>query len=252
MIARPPTPLVLFESIATGYPMPPISNTQSDPGLFLWLMGRWIERRRNDIDLTQRAIAEAPEMDLSQGGVDYVEDGLSPTLDHYLNLLSYEGLDVFPVSVSVNAILIDIKQQEMLLGRDLDEDERQGIFERHYQKGPDYTGPTDINPPRLYRFVLGWLIKQVRKSAKVTQAQLADLLSIKQPSVSDLEKGRTPTAELYIEAFDRLGKDFAMATGMARIGVRHIQLEEQRLGREMAEKEMAQVCSNFYVAWRAA
>ncbi len=110
---------------------------------------------------------------------------------------------------------------------------------------------TTQNSPRLYKWALGWLLKQLREAADLSQTEMGERLDgMSQAGYRKIEKGMTPTFDLYFLAYDQVGKDIVTAMTMARVIVRQIEASEAAKDRELTDSEMDAIAGEYYLNWR--
>ena len=237
------------------YVMTVTPTNQNNPLYYRRALGLWIEWRRTEVGRSREELADVLALTLS--GYRLVEVGETPTLDHYWIALDEVGLDVCQVCSFCRVIVRSVEALETSLGRQLSAEEWEVEARKYYQEGGSFKGPTSKNTPELYRFALGWLIRQLFEAAGISQATMAVDIGVAyrnkkftQPGFRNIIIGKTPTFDLYWLSYDRLGKDAVTALFMARVMVRQMQERIADVGRPLSPHEMSAICSEYYLNWR--
>lgn len=112
-----------------------------------------------------------------------------------------------------------------------------------------YMAPSLQNDPVLYRWALGWILGRLRSDSGISQEAFGASLELTQAGYRKIEKGLTPNMDLYLKAFDLVGKDIVAVMGMARILVRAVEAEERSRGASLSPDERDLVADDLYRAW---
>lgn len=113
--------------------------------------------------------------------------------------------------------------------------------------------PPDPNPPKLYRFATGAIIKHIRdEDTDYTQEQMAKLLGLTQRGYAKVEYGETTNWDLYMRAATVLEKEWPSIQGLARVIVRLIQAEELSQDRECTKEERKAIAAEYLAGMQGA
>lgn len=95
----------------------------------------------------------------------------------------------------------------------------------------------DTNPPELYKWALGYVLKMWRLQEGISQTKAAEILGVSQGGYWKLEQGDSPNLDLWMKAFSMVEKDFVSAGALARVVVRAVQAEQQAQNKELSKDE---------------
>jgi len=100
------------------------NDRMNPPELYLWALGRCIQRFRNDQGLSQTAMGQL--MDMSQAGYWKVEHGATPNMDAYLTALNALDKNVTGAVRLAQILVRGVQAEEDVRGK-LSEEERESI-----------------------------------------------------------------------------------------------------------------------------